>query len=290
MMPSETQYREYLPSPVLRSYIECYWHYYSSPGLSIEEQPVKRCLPLGTVEIIIQVDQKPCVIYNSQQQTWEKSHIIYFAGLFKDTSFWKGSPDSLMFGIRMRPEAILELFKLPVACLFNCVIDAEALLGTTAKNMVNEMSGKSSVPQLVTIAEKYLLNRLSNLRAERNYVVEACRLIRKVQGKLSIEALSDQLYISPRQLQRNFKELVGTSPKTYQRIIRFRNAYQYVRKATDSEIKWAELSYELGFSDQAHFIRDCREFTGTVPSFLITNDQSFFQTLEVCPTYVSFAY
>ena len=125
MMSLETTYREYLPSKFLLPYIECYWHYCSKANIPLEEQPIKRCLPLGTLELIIQVDHTPSIIFNNKEQVWQKSNTIYFTGLFKDTCFWKGSPGSLMFGIRMKPEALIELFKLPVACLFSCVAVSE---------------------------------------------------------------------------------------------------------------------------------------------------------------------
>ena len=102
---------------------------------------------------------------------------------------------------------------------------------------------------------------------DRDYTIEAVKLIRSTRGNISMDDVCRQVYVSPRQLQRSFRTTLGTGPKTYMRIIRFRNAFNQIQRL-EQHGGWAGLSYELGYSDQAHFIRDFKEFTGTVPSLL----------------------
>ena len=271
-------YREYLPSPALRQYIECYWYHVFDTSPEGEELPVQRCLPLGTAELIVQLDTKPCSILNNGK--WQQSSEIYFTGLFTKTAFWKTEVNTPMFGIRLKPESLFYFFDIPAADLLNNVVDADMVFSGQAGIMGEKMFGVANISSIIQIAESYFLNSLYRHKQDRNYVAEACRLIRYSQGGLSVQALSETLYISKRQLQRSFKKQFGASPKTYQRIIRFRNAFQYARKRNSGKLSWTDVSYETGYADQAHFIRDFREFTGDTPSVLARNDQSFFQTLE----------
>ena len=112
-------------------------------------------------------------------------------------------------------------------------------------------------------------------------MAEACRLIRQSQALLSIDSLSQTLYVSKRQLERCFKQQFGTSSKTYQQIIRFRNAYRYARKIGIPDVSWADVSYESGYADQSHLIRDFKKFSGDVPSMLTHHSLSTFQKLEI---------
>ncbi|GAA4322595.1 hypothetical protein GCM10023149_23040 [Mucilaginibacter gynuensis] len=249
----------------------------ASAGVEI---PVQRCIPLGTVELIVQINLKPCTIMDTDG-VYRDSAGIYFTGLYTDAAFWKPSTDNAMFGIRLKPESLIELFKLPANLLVNKVINAEDLLGKSVKLMCDEMTGIFDVNRLIQIAEKYLLALAWNIDNRHNYVVGACRLIRNTMGSLSVESMSERLYISKRQLERCFKDQFGTSPKTYQRIIRFRNAYTRVRLARESRLRWTEISYAAGYADQAHFIRDFKAFTGELPTTLVENTDAFFQTLEV---------
>lgn len=276
------RYTEYTPAAPLKNHIECYWSY-NPLHIPDDRQPVNRCLPLGTVEIILQVNDLPCVILNNATQAWEKSHRIYFTGLCTETNYWRGATNAQIFGIRFRPEAVPDFFNLPASLLFNKVTDAEAVLGHTASRLYADIARHRNDTHRVTAANKNLATMLENNHPQRiNYVAEACRRIRSSNTRLSLDALSAGLGISTRQLQRSFKETIGTSPKSYQRIVRFRNAYTQLRRQYPTGINWSDLSYQLGYADQAHMIREWREFTDDAPSAFAYDHHSFFQTLEAC--------
>lgn len=84
------------------------------------------------------------------------------------------------------------------------------------------------------------------------------------------------LSISRRQLERIFKSGYGTSPKTFQRIIRFRNAYEAFYQISTAP-DWQDISHYYGYSDQAHFIREFKEFAAEVPSSVYQYDQQYFR-------------
>lgn len=273
-------YREYLPCTSLRPYVDCYWFLEVNTAVTGSETPLQRCLPFGSLEIICQVNNKVCEIFNAGEKRWEISPYIYCTGLYTDTAYWRAEGGTRMFGIRIKPEGLTELFCIPVAQVLNSVVDGRDILGKEAVALCDYMTGVEETGTLIRTAETFLLSRLANVPATHNYVREACRLIRSTKGTLSVEALSNQLYISKRQLERTFKQQMGATPKTYQRMIRFRAAYRYARSRQTTGLRWTDVSYESGYADQAHFIREFREFTGETPGILALNREAFFQTLE----------
>ncbi|HEX8440223.1 helix-turn-helix domain-containing protein [Archangium sp.] len=76
--------------------------------------------------------------------------------------------------------------------------------------------------------------------------------------------LADALHLSPRTLQRAFKERVGFSPRTYSRIARFQEALSALR--TEPTRSLSEVAYQIGYADHAHMTREFRELTGRTPS------------------------
>ncbi|WP_256006750.1 helix-turn-helix transcriptional regulator [Pedobacter deserti] len=271
-------YKEHVPAALLRPYVECYWEF-SSGNDPVVVPEVQRCLPLGTLEIIVQTTQRPCEILHKNGR-FEKSANVYLTGLYTGTAIWRPGEDTPMFGIRLKPEGLIRLFGQPVSVCLNSVFDAEVVLGSPVKTMCDEMAGVKDSQRLIAIAERYLLGRLDRRNDKFNYAVSACKVIRDSAGVLSVEALARQLFVSRRQLERSFRDDIGTSPKTYQRIIRFRNAYALARASHSGERSWTQISYASGYADQAHFIRDFKAFTGQVPSTLNSQPASFFQTLE----------
>jgi len=72
-----------------------------------------------------------------------------------------------------------------------------------------------------------------------------------------VDAYADRAGLSVRALQRLFLDYVGVPPKWV--ILRYRVQEAIERAAVD--VDWAALAAELGYSDQAHLVRD---FTATI--------------------------
>ncbi|MEE1744378.1 MULTISPECIES: helix-turn-helix domain-containing protein [unclassified Streptomyces] len=84
-------------------------------------------------------------------------------------------------------------------------------------------------------------------------LVRTDRTLRRVDELARAEGLSS------RSLQRLFASYVGVGPKWV--ILRYRIHEALERAESEQRVDWAELAAELGYSDQAHLVRD---FTATV--------------------------
>lgn len=82
-------------------------------------------------------------------------------------------------------------------------------------------------------------------------------------GTISIHELSEALNYSERHIHRLFLGHMNYSPKHYSRIIRFQSALSEMLKAPEKNN--SDFIKYLGYSDQAHFQREFKEFTGLTP-------------------------
>ena len=80
-----------------------------------------------------------------------------------------------------------------------------------------------------------------------------------------VDALARDLGTSVRALQRLFAEYVGIGPKWVIRRYRLHEVTE--RLAAGGSINWAALAAELGYADQAHFVRDFTEMFGESPTW-----------------------
>lgn len=69
--------------------------------------------------------------------------------------------------------------------------------------------------------------------------------------------------MSARQLERLFRDHVGVGPKWVIRRYRLYEAAEMAQSVTKH--RWADVAAELGYSDQAHLIRDFRSMFGVTP-------------------------
>ena len=83
-------------------------------------------------------------------------------------------------------------------------------------------------------------------------------------GRVEVGALARELGHSNKHLIDRFREQVGLPPKLLARLIRFERLMQHLRAG--GREGFAELAATFGYYDQAHLVRDFRQFTGATPT------------------------
>ena len=83
------------------------------------------------------------------------------------------------------------------------------------------------------------------------------------KGQESISGIANELQINGRTLERRFLNEVGLSPKQFAKIIQFDASLEQL--TAKDFTKLTDIVYENGFSDQSHFIKVFKAFTGKTP-------------------------
>ena len=80
-----------------------------------------------------------------------------------------------------------------------------------------------------------------------------------------------------RQLERKFAKQIGISPKQLGKVIRLQTALKMLLNKKAESL--TDIAYESEYYDQAHFIKDFKEFTGTSPKEFLGNENMTLSTL-----------
>ncbi len=110
--------------------------------------------------------------------------------------------------------------------------------------------------------ETHLLT-LAHLHDDPGPAVQAAHRIYHAAGVVRVADLAETLNLSPRTLERQFAQQVGVSAKTLARVVRFDEANTRIR--LDPTLPMAELTFQLGFFDQAHLIREFKALSSLTP-------------------------
>jgi AraC-like DNA-binding protein len=121
----------------------------------------------------------------------------------------------------------------------------------------------SDEKQKINWLEDFLLQQLSVLHPEQDYIDIAADFIVEHYGMLQVNDLLKDSCMSRRTFERRFLYKVGLSPKYYARIRRI--GYLCSLIVGKKKVDWPKVFYECNFYDQAHFIKDFEEFTGRSP-------------------------
>jgi AraC-like DNA-binding protein len=114
--------------------------------------------------------------------------------------------------------------------------------------------------QRIHIVEQFLLCQLRDIKNDR-LIVEAVKLIYQSKGTIKIKELNGKLFISQSPFEKRFRKLVGTTPKKFASIVRFNSVLNDLNHIKSL----SEICYENNFFDQAHFIKDFKQYTGDTP-------------------------
>jgi AraC family transcriptional regulator len=79
----------------------------------------------------------------------------------------------------------------------------------------------------------------------------------------SVRDVARSVNLSPRRLGQLFKVEIGVSPMQFLRNVRMRRA-QVLLQSSFLSIK--EVTFQSGFTDVSHFVRDFKQYYGVTPS------------------------
>lgn len=82
-------------------------------------------------------------------------------------------------------------------------------------------------------------------------------------------AFGDGPSLSARQAERRIKKWTGYSRRKLQFYLRAERLLEQTLAIGRAEPRWSAISYDAGFSDQSHMIRDMRRLTGFNPKSLV---------------------
>ncbi len=88
-------------------------------------------------------------------------------------------------------------------------------------------------------------------------------------GKITVEELASQLGYTTRHINKLFTDSIGLGPKNFGQFIRLQNAlYEMI---SDPYRNNSEFIENLSYSDQAHFQREFKRYTGMTPKKFISS-------------------
>lgn len=106
-----------------------------------------------------------------------------------------------------------------------------------------------------------------NQASTEDRVQQAIGFIIEQKGKIRIKELLQRLHITERTFERNFMAQVGLTPKQFAKIIQFQSSLHQLTQSNFNKL--IDIGFDSGFSDQSHFIRAFKKYTGQTPSFYL---------------------
>ncbi|MFZ4620654.1 MAG: AraC family transcriptional regulator [Bacteroidota bacterium] len=235
-------FARYTPSTeLLCSFVEHYW----SIRWSVPEPQMRENLPHPSIHIVVERN---------------KSGVFgVVSGKFIRTLEGTG----WVFGIKFKPGAFRPLFGASVAELTDRIVPLHELFGPDGTAYEETMLSLTNDDDKVACAEHFLSTRLPEPDEQTALIGRIVDEVMKNKQIMKVEDISERFDIGVRTLQRLFNDYVGIPPKWIIKRYRMFEAVDAVNSGAETD--WTQLALELGYFDQAHFIKDFKQMVGRSP-------------------------
>ncbi len=236
-----------MPCAGLEDFIYCYWELKTNEPLS--EQFHYKVVADGCIDIFFELDNPA------------ENYVMGFCK--KYTEFALGNKFHYA-GVRFLPTMFPQLFQTDASELSNRAESLRNVVPATALFIEQNFQADFTPDRIRQVFDRYFLKHLARTTFNNDpRLYNAISHILKNFGVVDIGRDLDT-GISARQLRRLFEYYVGDTPKTFSKVVRFQNILR--AKPSGQSLRENKLFFDSGYYDQAHFIKEFRNFYGVTPA------------------------
>lgn len=241
------EYKKVKPCKELEPFIHFYWEL----KLSETEKQWERVFPDGCAGIVMNLGNKCLTDNGSLSMEFGKTYVVGAMNSFKDSLI---ETDTHLLGACLKPATF--------ANFYTHASQNELTNNTIALEKANSFSVDKTLENPFSYFNHFYSDRIKSknclLQSELND-------IHSTNGTISIYDLAKKNFTTVRQLERNFKKLIGLSPKEYSNIIRFQNAMNLIKNSKLNR-SLLDIAFECGYYDHSHLSNEFKRNTGLSPS------------------------
>ncbi|WP_118950132.1 AraC family transcriptional regulator [Taibaiella helva] len=251
-------YQTYMPSEALAGFVKCYWTLEDESAGPLQRQVI---VPDGCMEMIFHDGDLYRQYLDGNNSIIQPRCFVF--GQFTVPLSIAPTGRTGIFAARFYPGGFMPFCTLPVTALEDRAVSLEDLYAQEGALLSSAVVEAGTVAQKIGHVEAFLLCRVLDQKVVDEIARATAELMTGVNGRMPIGKLAETLAISRRQLERRFASVVGLSPKQLSKIIRLQAVLKPLLRGQFDNL--TALAYDKDYYDQAHFIRDFREFTGYTP-------------------------
>lgn len=266
-------YQTFQPNSDLESLVSCYWTLEVPAESDAKKQ---RIIPDGTIEMAFILGD------DIKRYTSENDFIIQpramVLGQTIESFYIEPTGYVNTFAIRFYPFGFANFVTIQLKDLANKETPIELLFGEkTAKELELKIIEATNSNERIKIIETFLLGKLNEKTTINIIVKTTIDALLATNGSASIGTILKEDLSKRRQLERNFTKQIGVSPKQLGKVIRLQTALKMLLNKKTKNL--TDIAYKSEYFDQAHFIKDFKEFTGINPKDFLGNENMALSTL-----------
>ncbi len=223
-----------------------------------------RALPRGAATIVIDIGDRPEVdFFGADGSTRLRVPPAFLIGAGTASYLTQIDTAQTVITVHFRPGGAWAFLGIAQGELTDACVGLGELWGRAAATLRQRLAEASSAAARVRLLEEFLLNRLQPNQFAPHPDVTTVLDGAERNPSMRVGDAVALTGSSPKRLINMFRTQVGLTPKAYLRVRRLQAA---LTRLDDGTSGGAAIAAELGYFDQAHFVREFRAFTETTPT------------------------
>lgn len=240
-----TRHVRYHPSPDLAPYVEHYWSVaWDYRGHAPEQLET---LPHPSVHLI-----------------FERSVGARITGVTRGKFTRILSGKGAVFGVKFAPGGFYPFLRAPLSTITDTTASVRSIFGTAGVDLARSILARRTDAACVALVEDFLRRHVHERDDTAIRMAQLVYAVARDRTILKVEDLAARAGTNTRMLQRLFAKYVGVSPKWVIQRYRLHEAAEQL--ADGGAVTQSALALSLGYSDQAHFVRDFKRIVGASPA------------------------
>lgn len=260
------KYKEILPHDSLQDYVKCFWILERE---YTPDDPYETVTPDAFVELMFNFGEPYALVTDGAPD--REMPTAFIVGLLRKPLLFRSSGTVRLVSTRFYAWGTTPFLGIAAKTTENSV----ARLAHEWNDLANQVKPRVNADDYegaVALVEDFLIGKLLTASFDLKEIQKAARMLHHQKGQFRVAEIAEHLGLSMRQLQRRFQDVVGVSPKALARKIRFDEIRKRLMFEPDSSL--TDLAYEYGYTDQAHFIRDFKDFAERTPGEFASDMQA----------------
>lgn len=234
------------------------------------DHSIERVVPTGHVFVIFELD-------GIERNTFDNVTLepnagfrqAWVSGVHRNYISISAHPDSEMFVIQFKAYGAYPFLHRPMAELAERVVPASEFPAARLQELRQMLIAGAESTDKFEVAEGWLDQHFRDDLVPPGPIVAVVKQLQE-QPASKLNDIIESFNGSQKHLIAQFKKYIGLTPKQYQRVLRFNEVFQQMQD--DQFLTWSDIAHRCGYSDQSHFIREFRHFSGFNPESFLKND------------------
>lgn len=242
--PGQFRHARVAPPPLLAAFVEHFWSVHWD--LRGHAPQLRETLPHPNVHLVVERGLTGVFGVHTAR------YVRHLEGL------------GCAFGVKFRPGGFHPFLRRPLASIADGSLTLPEVFGAAADGFEDDVLACADTEGMIEVATRFLVARRPQPDAQVERVAGIVALIAGDRTLTRVEDLVQRCALGKRAMQRLFEEYVGVSPKWVINRYRLHEAVEQLAGGRPPD--WSALAQNLGYFDQAHFIRDFKRLVGRTPA------------------------